>query len=69
MKKETGCDCIKKINVQLAQKGQELEQHPTINFDTGESSMALALTTVPIIRGAKKGKLFLQFCPFCGVKS
>lgn len=60
------CNCIERVNKELANIGQELEQWPVINTTTFESSTDLALHTIPTRKGAKRGKLFMSFCPFCG---
>jgi Cu/Ag efflux protein CusF len=62
------CECIKKVDANLAQDGLALRQHPTINLNSGEMGFDLAIETYAILRGAKKRLIRPIHCPFCGSK-
>jgi hypothetical protein len=65
---EFKCDCVAKVNEQLAKHNLQLAQRMTINLETGETGKALSLETVSLKRGVKARPIAISFCPFCGIK-
>jgi hypothetical protein len=61
------CNCVDKIDVQLAAKNTRIKHIFVINKDVG---MAIGVETEKVDR-SKRGKpvtMLAAFCPFCGRK-
>lgn len=62
------CNCIKKVNKQLAKHNTTLELSNTINHDTGKMGLVLEVPTTKINPRKQRLRLFPIYCVFCGVK-
>ena len=60
------CECIQKVNAELAKKHLALRLHSTVNTKTWETGESLAIETYSLKKGVKATPLFMSFCPFCG---
>jgi hypothetical protein len=67
------CDCIKKVNEKLIEKGSNtaIDVPLRINFQTNELSPPICAIATKKVNNKSKKKAALiiaNYCPFCGVK-
>lgn len=65
---ETSCDCVSKVNAQLAPKGGMLSMALGITGDMNVIGRLLLVTEKTGTKRAKLPRVTATFCPFCGVK-
>lgn len=66
------CDCIEKVNVELAKENTKLTLPMVMNIKaaTMRSSVKTMVETERLTakRGSKVWRIFATYCPFCGKK-
>ena len=63
------CTCIETVNAKLATRNTRLSQAWKISGETKDEGLMLETEQIETGRGKPKAvSIFLNYCPFCGVK-